>query len=102
MTTVSTCGTVGKELSARRIPTLLRGKSADFATDSAKDKIQDEIPSGQKPLTFKAKQLEDDRTMSEPQRSEGKHVSRARQDAGQVSSCGKASCGDERLERGGA
>ena len=55
---------------------LFRSKSADFATDSAKDKIQDEIPSGQKPLTFKAKQLEDDRTMSEQQLSEGHHVAR--------------------------
>ena len=89
------------ELPARRIPMLFKSKSADFATDSAKDKIQDEIPSGQKPLTFKAKQLEDDRTMSEPQRSEGKRVSRAQQDAGQVSSCGKATHGDELPERGG-
>ena len=46
---------------------LFRGKSADFATDNGKDKIQDEIPSDQKPLTFTAKQLEDDKTMSEPQ-----------------------------------
>ena len=79
---------------------LFRSKSADFATDSAKDKIQDEIPSGQKPLTLKAKHLEDDRTMSEPQRSEGKDVSRAQQDVGQVSSCGRATYGDERPERG--
>ena len=78
---------------------LVRSKSTDF-TDSAKDKIQDEIPSGQKLLTFKAKQLEDDRTMSEPQRSEGKHVSRTQLYAGQVSSCGKATFGDERPERG--
>ena len=45
---------------------------AGFANDSAKDKVQDEneIQSDQKPLTRTAKQLEDARTASEPQRWE--------------------------------
>ena len=49
-----------------------------FAIDSAKDKIQDEneIPSDQKPPTYTAKQLENARITSEPQRlRERKHMS---------------------------
>ena len=80
---------------------LFRGKSADFVTDNAKDKIQEGFRHTRKPPTFTAKQLEDDRNASEPHRREGKHVSRAREDAdGQVGSCGKATCGDEPPERG--
>ena len=52
MMTVSSCRTGRMEDTARRIPMSLRGRSADFATDNAKHKIHDDIPSGQKPLTF--------------------------------------------------
>ena len=47
-----------------------RAPRAGFAIDSAKNLIQDEneVPSDQKPLTYTAKQLEDARFTSEPQR----------------------------------
>ena len=79
MTPVSSCGIAGKELPARNIPKPFRGNNDDFATDRAKNEIQDEniIPSDQKPQTSTAKQLEDDRTVSESQRWEGEPVSRA-------------------------
>ena len=102
MMTVSSCRTGRMEDTARRIPMPLRGRSADFATDNAKHKIH-EIPSGQKPLTFHSQVNSRTTQPCRNHRVEKESiVSRAREDAdGQVGSCGKATCGDERLERRG-
>ena len=91
----------------------LTGKSADFAIDSVKAKIQDEedLPSDQQHLILASQQLEEDRTESESQRPEcragqmtRRTVSRRTRPGEQLRErhCHTATCSDEPLERGGA
>ena len=84
----------------------LTGKSADFAIDSVKAKIQDEedLPSDQQHLILASQQLEEDRTESESQRPEcragqmtRRTVSRRTRPGEQLRArhCHTATCSDE-------